>query len=335
MHEALYYVPLGNSSVRCTLCPRMCVIPEGGAGVCRVRVNRGGKLYAWTYGKASSVAIDPIEKKPLYNFYPGSDIFSVGTVGCNFSCLHCQNWEISQAGPGDVYTRDYPPEKIINDCLKYKCGFIAFTYNEPTVSYEYMLDTFKLAKERDIRTVSVTNGYISKAPLKELIPYLDAANVDVKAFSEDFYRDVCGDAHLKPVLRNVEEMVDKGVHVEVTYLIIPGYNDDEKQLEGVSKWLSDLNPDVPLHFTRFYPQYKMLDRPATPVETLVKARRIALKNGLRYVYTGNYPGLDSDNTYCPSCGRPVIRRYAFSILELKVTKDGRCSYCGSKVNVKL
>jgi len=333
LHEALFYKVMDGGKVKCGLCPRGCVISQGSVGFCRVRLNLDGKLYSWIYGRASSVAVDPIEKKPLFHFHPGSDIYSVGTVGCNLSCLHCQNWSISQAGMKYPYIRMYPPEQIVEEALKYGCKSIAFTYNEPTIAYEYMLDTFKLAKEEGLRTVSVTNGYISREPLLELIPYLDAANVDVKAFTDEFYMKVCGGAKLKPVLETVEIMHRRGVHVEVTYLVIPGLNDREEEFRSFASWVASIDPEMPTHFSRFFPMYRMTDRPPTPVETLKKARKTAIEQGLKHVYIGNVPGEEGETTFCPRCGKPLIRRYGFTILDYNLTEDGRCKFCERKIKI--
>ncbi|MDD3454488.1 MAG: AmmeMemoRadiSam system radical SAM enzyme, partial [Methanobacteriales archaeon] len=309
-----------------------CSIPEGKRGFCLTRENRNGKLYSLIYAAVSSVAVDPIEKKPLFHFYPGSFVYSLGTVGCNFRCKHCQNWNISQAVIDEAYTEDIPPEEAIEATKRYNCKSIAWTYNEPTIWLEYTLDCAELAHKDDIKTVYVTNGYMTEETLELLSPLLDAANIDLKGMTDEFYKNVCS-AKLQPVLDSIKWMHDAGVHIEVTNLIIPGYNDSEDELKALVRFMvEEVGVEVPLHFTRFYPHYKMRHLPPTPTETLLKARNLALEEGMRYVYVGNVPGLSEENTYCYNCGELLIQRYGFQINRLNL-KKGRCPSCNAKIDI--
>jgi pyruvate formate lyase activating enzyme len=319
-----------NGEIQCLLCPRNCRIAPGKRGFCGARENEGGTLYTLVYGSVVSMAADPIEKKPLYHFWPGSSVFSIAAPGCTFTCLHCQNWEISQARVGQVETEDLPPEELIRLTKEYNCSGIAHTYTEPTIWTEYAIDVGKLARAENLYNVYVTNGFISPEALQELGPWLDAANVDVKAFSDDFYRRICG-ARLQPVLEACEWMQEHRIHLEITYLIIPKENDRSEEIREFCRWVSEkLNPEVPVHFSRFYPHYRMLEKPPTPVETLERAHEIAREEGLSYVYLGNVPGHPYDNTYCPGCGEMLISRYGYTILEFNI-KNGRCAKCGRKI----
>lgn len=329
--EAILYEKV-NERVRCSVCNRRCSIPEGGRGFCLTRENRNGKLYSLIYAAVSSAAVDPIEKKPLFHFYPGSFVYSLGTVGCNFRCKHCQNWNISQAVIDEAYTEDIPPEEAIETTKRYNCRSIAWTYNEPTIWLEYTLDCAKLAHKDDIKTVYVTNGYMTEETLELLSPLLDAANIDLKGMTDEFYKTVCS-AKLQPVLDSIKWMHDAGIHIEVTNLIIPGYNDSEDELRALVRFMVDeVGVEVPLHFTRFYPHYKMQHLPPTPTETLLKAREIALEEGMRYVYVGNVPGLSEENTYCYNCGELLVQRYGFQINRLNL-KKGRCPSCNAKIDI--
>ncbi|MCS7364571.1 MAG: AmmeMemoRadiSam system radical SAM enzyme [archaeon GB-1867-035] len=331
--EALLYKKLSENKVQCLVCPRKCIIPNGRRGVCETRENINGKLYTLIYGEISALACDPIEKKPLFHFWPGSSTFSISTIGCSFKCPWCQNWEISQAKPGEIATSYHEPEDIIRLAKKYECNSISYTYNEPLIWFEYVYDTAKQAKKNGLANILVTNGYVSEEALSELLPYIDAANVDVKAWSNDFYLEYCK-GELEPVLQACETMVKKGVHVEVTYLVIPKLNDKEEQFEGLSKWvLNNLGPNTPVHFSRFYPHYKMRNIPPTPIKKLELAREIAMKTGLNYVYIGNVPGHIGENTYCPKCREPVITRYAFSITSYALTDENECKNCGEKISI--
>jgi len=330
---ARFWEKLPEKKVRCTLCPWRCTIAPEKVGVCRGRKNEGGELYSLVYGSIVSMAVDPIEKKPLYHFWPGSGVFSIAAPSCNFKCSHCQNWTISQASVLDVSTEDLSPEKAIDLTKRYECRGIAHTYTEPTTWTEYAIDVGKLAHREGLYNVYVTNGYIDIEALQELRPYLDAANVDVKAFSDDFYRKICGVPSIRPVLETCEWMVKHGIHLEVTYLIIPRENDSEEEIRKMCRWAVDkLGPNVPTHFSRFYPHYKMTDHSPTPVETLERAVKIAKEEGLHHVYIGNVPGHEADNTYCPNCGELLIERYGFDVTRYEL-KDKQCPKCGTKINI--
>lgn len=331
---ALLYDRLSNKMVRCNVCPRKCVIKPNQKGFCRTRENRDGELYTLIYGEVTSMAVDPIEKKPLFNFWPGSLAFSISTLGCSFRCPWCQNWTISQASPGEVVTEEVPSKRVVELTKRYKCRSIAYTYNEPIIWFEYVLDTAKLAKDEGILNLLVTNGYISLEALEVMAPYIDAANVDIKAFTEAFYHKYCfGD--LKGVLTATEAMVKKGIHVEVTNLIIPGLNDNPEETKHLSQWVRDkLGPDTPLHFSQFYPMYKMSYMKPTPVETLVRAREIAQREGLNYVYVGNVPGEKGENTYCPNCNTLLVERFGFEVTQWNLTEKMQCAKCNTPIAIK-
>ena len=331
---AKHWTKLEGKKVRCELCPHRCVLDDGQIGVCRVRKNIGGKLYSLIYGSVSSMAVDPIEKKPLFHFKPASRVFSISTVGCNLRCKHCQNWEISQVSPEEFPLREFSPEEIIRIAQEYSSEGIAFTYNEPTIWHEFTLDVSKIAKKYGLYTVYVTNGYINEEPLKEIIEYIDAFNIDVKAFNASFYRRIAG-GNLDPVLKTVEIVHGYGKHVELTYLIIPGLNDNEKEIEKFAEWVKSLSPEIPVHFSRFFPMYKLTDRSATPISTVHKAYRIARKVGLEYVYLGNTWEPEYESTYCPECGNLLIERIYYNTKIIGLNKDGRCRKCGKKINVVL
>ena len=330
---ARFWKELEEGKVQCILCPRYCIILPGKLGFCKARKNIDGKLYTLVYGSIVSMAVDPIEKKPLYHFWPGSNVFSIAVPGCNFSCLHCQNWTISQVGVEDIHYEDLSPERLIELTKHYNCKGIAHTYTEPAIATEYAIDVGKLAHHEDLYNVYVTNGYMTPEALQELGPYLDAANVDVKAFNDDFYRKICGVSSINPVLETCEWMVEHGTHLEVTYLVIPRENDSSEEIRKFCKWVFEkLGPEVPTHFSRFYPHYKMTDRSQTPVETLERAVKIAKEEGLHYVYIGNVPGHEFDNTHCPKCGELLIERYGFSVTRYEL-KDKQCPKCGTKINI--
>ena len=332
MKESMFYENL-NGKVRCHLCNHQCVIKEGKRGICSVRENREGKLYSLVYGRSVAIGIDPIEKKPFFNFYPGSTAYSISTVGCNFRCLNCQNWDISQMPKGKegrIIGEELPPEKIVADAKRRGCRSIAYTYTEPTIFFEYAYDTAKLAHKEGIENVFVTNGYTSTEAIKEIAPFLAAANIDLKGFSEDFYHKVSG-AKLQPVLDNIRLYKELEVWVEVTTLIIPGYSDDENQLKEIAGFIKSVDENIPWHVSAFYPAFKLPDVPPTTVETLRKARDIGIKAGLRYVYEGNIPGEGGENTYCYSCGEPVIKRYGFQIIENKLD-NGKCPKCRTQMD---
>ncbi|OGS19142.1 MAG: AmmeMemoRadiSam system radical SAM enzyme [Elusimicrobia bacterium RIFOXYA2_FULL_40_6] len=286
MKEALYYSPIDKEKklTQCNLCPHNCKIKTGKTGICGIRKNNEGKLYSLTYGGFSSVNLDPIEKKPLYHFHPGSRILSVGTIGCNFKCSNCQNWEISQAEYQENVLRELSPEQALEMAKRYGSIGIAYTYNEPLINYEWVFETAQLFRKEKMKNVLVTNGYINEQPWVNLLPFIDAANIDVKAFKNDFYKSICK-GEIGPVLRSVEIMFKKGKHMEVTYLVIPGKNDSEHEIMDFVEWLSSLSPEIPVHFSRYFPRYKMEEK-STPVETLEKVKNIALKR-MKYVYIGN------------------------------------------------
>jgi len=331
MKEAMFYEKKAPPVVQCHLCFHRCTIKNGKRGICGVRENRDGTLYSLVYGKAISRAIDPIEKKPLFHFMPGTSIFSVATVGCNFSCLHCQNYNISQVGrSGEIFGEDLPPEQIVFLAKQTQCESIAYTYTEPTIFFEYALDTAKLASLEGIKSAFVTNGYITPEALKAIKPYLDAANIDLKSLSDDFYKKICG-ARLQPILDSIRLYRELGIWIEITTLVIPTYNDSEEEIKGIARFILELGADVPWHISQYYPTYKLNDQPRTPVETLVKARKIGLDMGLRYVYVGNVPAGEGEHTYCYRCGKLLIGRTGFSITEYHV-KDGKCSNCGARTD---
>lgn len=317
----------GDSFVRCELCPRECVLADSQRGHCRVRENRGGKLYTLVYGNPCAVHVDPIEKKPFYHVLPGTPSFSLSTAGCNLRCLYCQNWMISQSPPEEVSSQELMPEQVVEAATQGACPTIAFTYAEPTVFYEYMLDTARLARARGIRSVVVSAGYINPGPLRALCAAVEAIKIDFKGFSESFYERVCG-ATLEPVLEGLKIIREEGVHLEIVNLVVPTLNDADEQLRGLCRWIVDhLGPDVPTHFTRFYPMYKLQNLSPTPVKTLEKARAIAKEAGIHYAYIGNVPGHEGNNTFCPHCGKRVIAREGFAVLSNQIVQ-GKCAFCG-------
>lgn len=328
--EACFYDKLPGNEVQCRLCPWQCRIGNGELGFCRARKNIKGTLYALGYGAPCSIHIDPIEKKPFFNYYPAAEAFSLASAGCNLRCKFCQNWEISQVSPLDTDNFPLSPSDLVNQAMKEKCKIIAYTYSEPTNFYEYMLDICKLARKRGIKNVYHSNGYINPEPLKELSKYLDAANIDLKGFSEDYYQKICG-AHLQPVLDSLVILKQKKVWLEITNLVIPQENDQPENIRKMCQWIiANLGPDVPIHFSRFYPTYQLKNVSPTPIKTLEMAREIALKEGLHYVYIGNVVGHPGENTYCPKCGKAVIKRVGYTILEMHLVK-GACAYCGEPI----
>jgi len=330
LKEAKYYIQMDNKKVNCQLCPRRCVIPEGGRGYCTVRKNIKGKLYSLVYGKPVSIAVDPIEKKPVFHMLPGSLSFSFATAGCNLRCVHCQNWQIAQVLPEDLKSYDLSPEQIVDMALKSGSKSIAYTYNEPTVFYEYMLDCAKLARKKGLKNVWVTCGYINPDPLRELCQYLDVGRVDLKGFSDEFYKKIAG-AELAPVLRTLKILKEEKVWIEIINLIIPGYNDDIREIKEMCLWIkNNLGTDYPLYFSRFHPEHKLRMVPPTPVETLEKARKTAMDVGLKYVYIGNVSGHAGENTYCSKCKKILVHRVGYSILENNI-KDSMCPFCGQKI----
>jgi len=330
MQEARYYQKK-NNYVQCSLCPRNCVIKNNEVGNCGVRKNIKGKLYSLVYGKAVSVAVDPIEKKPLFHFMPSSKILSWGTAGCNLHCKHCQNWTTSQAKPEDYPGRELMPADLIKTAIDNNCHSISATYNEPTVFYEYMYDTFKLAKKKNLKTVAVTNGFINEKPLRDLLPYLDAVNVDLKSFNDKFYRDISG-GFLKPILDTLKIINKSKTWLEVTNLIIPTLNDNIKDIKKMCEWIKkNLGAEVPLHFSAFYPCYKLDYLPPTSESILIKANNIAKKVGLKYVYMGNVRTQDGETTFCPKCKKALIKRKGFFVTENNVEKS-KCKFCKEKID---
>jgi pyruvate formate lyase activating enzyme len=328
--EALYWDRLEDGSVRCALCPRRCVVAPGERGYCEVRENRDGTYYTLTYGNPCAVHIDPIEKKPFYHFLPTTRSFSIATAGCNLECKFCQNWHISQALPEELYNESLTPEELVEAAIASGCESIAYTYSEPTIFYEYMIDTARLARARGLRNVYHSNGFINEEPLRELCKYLDAANIDLKGFSEDYYADM-SDAWLEPVLRTLRILREEGVHVEITTLVVPGWNDDPEMISAMCEWIyENLGADVPLHFSRFHPQYKLRDLPPTPVERLETAHSLAREAGLKFVFIGNVPGHRANSTYCPECSRRLIYRIGYSV-DPSGLDSGACPACGTEI----
>ena len=316
--------------VKCLLCAQGCVIKEGDHGRCRARMNVGGKLKSLVYGRPIAIHVDPIEKKPFYHFLPGSQAYSLATAGCPLSCQFCQNWEISQARPEDYQVRYIPPGEIVDNSKSERAPIIAFTYNEPTVFVEYLTDIARAARRKGIRSVLVSCGFMNEEPLREMCDVLDAIKIDLKGFSEDFYHRVCN-AELKPVLRSIKQVAQSKVHLEIVNLVVPTLNDSDKMMNGLTSWIVDeAGPDVPVHFTRFHPDYKLLNLPPTPISTLERAREIAMAKGIHYAFVGNVPGHPGNSTYCPSCGKIVIKRSGFFPVEIHL-QDGRCEYCGRTI----
>ncbi len=331
--DAYLYESLKDQLVKCNLCNHRCLIRESQRGICGVRENRGGILKTLVYGRLIAQHIDPIEKKPLFHFLPGSRSYSIATVGCNFKCVFCQNADISQM-PSDhkgmIAGNPGTPADIVAGAIKGRCQSISYTYTEPTVFFEFAFETAKLAHEKKILNVFVTNGYMSPEALQMISPYLDAANVDLKAFDDKFYTRYCG-AKLGHVKETLKLMKSLGVFVEVTTLLIPDLNDDETQLQGLTRFLVEsLGPETPWHISRFHPTYKLTDRPATPVGTLLKAREIGIASGLKYVYLGNVPGENGEKTHCYNCGKLIIDRWGFTVRENRL-KEESCPYCSTRV----
>ncbi len=332
--EAYLYEPLEDKKVKCNLCSHRCVIKEGRRGICAVRENRSGTLLTLVYGKAIARHVDPIEKKPLFHFLPGTLSYSIATVGCNFRCKFCQNADIAQMPTdhkGVIMGDTVTPQEVVEAADRSGCRSISYTYTEPTIFFEFAYDTARIAHERGIRNVFVTNGYMTAEALEMIEPYLDAANVDLKAFNDRYYKDLCG-AKRKHVQETLKRMKSSGILVEVTTLIVPGLNDDRNELKELAEFIAnELAADTAWHISRFHPTYKLTDRPPTPVKTLTMAREIGLNAGLKYVYTGNVPGNSGENTFCPACGEVVIERWGFQVGSLRI-KGGKCSYCGAEID---
>lgn len=328
--EARHYEKLPHKKIRCTLCPRECVIDDLERGYCGVRENRGGTYYTLVHSRPCSAHIDPIEKKPLFHFLPGTLAFSIATVGCNVECIFCQNWEISQIRPEQAQNYDLPPKKVAEIASKENCKSIAYTYTEPVVFQEYMYDCAAEGRKKNVRSVMISNGYIKEEPMLELCDVLDAVKIDLKAFRQKFYTELVS-GELQPVLDILTLLAKKKMWFEIVYLVIPTKNDDKGELREMCQWIAqDLGPDVPIHFSRFYPQYRLKNLSPTPPRTLRTAREIALSEGLHFAYIGNLPGDEGESTFCPNCNKVVIRRIGYQILKNDL-KDGMCPHCGTKI----
>lgn len=328
--EAKHYLAAQNNRVICQLCPHVCNLKPGERGLCRVRINSNGKLYSMVYGNPCAIHIDPVEKKPLFHFFPGSQTYSIATAGCNLSCLNCQNWEISQNGPENTRNYSLFPEALIQNCIQNQCSSISYTYTEPIVFYEYMLESAKIAKSKGIKNIMVTAGYINEKPLRELCPYIDAAHVDLKGFTDDTYLKLNG-GMLQPILNTLKILKEEKVWLEIINLIVPTYTDDLNTIKKMCNWLQQNGfEDVPLHFSRFMPMHKLMHLAQTPVSILENARKIAQEAGLKYVYIGNVPGTEAESTYCPNCKKKIIDRRGYKIISNAI-KQGKCSYCGEKI----
>ncbi len=325
-HEALFYKKLESGKVKCQLCAHYCLISPGKRGICRVRENRDGVLYSLNYRLLIAENVDPIEKKPLFHFYPGSRSYSIAAMGCNFRCLHCQNWSISQPINNTIDGKLTLPERVVQNALDNDCLSISYTYTEPTIYFETALEVSGLASQKGLKNVFVTNGYISPEALNHIAPYLDAANIDLKAMSDTFYQKVCG-ATLKPVLDSIKQYYELGIWIEITTLIIPGYNDRDDELEKIAQFIADIDQGIPWHISAFYPTYRLNDVPPTKISALQRAYKIGKDKGLYYVYQGNVG--EGENTDCPSCSKTVIDRRYFST-ENRIN-SGKCPFCGEKI----
>ncbi|MEM2943496.1 MAG: AmmeMemoRadiSam system radical SAM enzyme [Methanomassiliicoccales archaeon] len=331
LKEARFWRTMGGK-IQCELCPHSCLIAPNKRGICGVRRNVDGKLVSLIYGRASSIHVDPIEKKPFFHFKPGDRVLSLGSVGCTFRCLHCQNFTISQAEV-DKFPLEYiNPQDVTTMCQNTEAKGISWTYNEPIIWHEFACDASKIAKENGYYSLYVTNGYIQEEPLREISKYIDGMNIDIKGFTEEFYRKICK-ARLEPVLEATQIAVGLGMHVELTYLIIPNRNDTEEEIRRFVIWVRDsLGESIPVHFTRFHPDYMMTDVPSTPLKTLEMALKIGKEEGLRFVYVGNVPHHEGENTYCPKCGNLAIERVGFEVVHIDV-KEGKCRKCGESLNI--
>lgn len=328
LKKAMFWEGAGDSVV-CGLCPHSCRIAEGATGICGVRKNLSGELFSLNYGRVSALGLDPIEKKPLYHFFPSSFSLSLACPGCNFRCSFCQNWTISQVREGLARTENLSPEDIVALAIKYRAGSISYTYTEPTVFFEFAYDVSRLARERNLANIFITNGFIEFDAIEKIAAYLDAANIDLKAFSETTYRDVCG-GKLGPVLEAIKAYYEFGIWIEITTLIIPGLNDSDEELSKIAEFIAGISVDIPWHISAFHPDYRMMDRDATPLQLLLRAEALGRKAGLRYIYPGNVAR--EANTYCPQCGKLLIRRIGFNVLEDFLSiNGGHCPECNFKV----
>jgi pyruvate formate lyase activating enzyme len=330
LHEAAYYVQLDDKRVQCQVCFRRCIVPEGERGFCRNKVNVDGRYFTLVYGRPSALQIDPIEKEPAFHFWPGATIFCTGTASCNNRCKFCQNWHLSQRSFEEIDHFVISPENAVAHAQERECDAVSFTYNEPTVFYEHMLDVAKEAQRKGLGTLFHTNGGMNQEPLAALLEFMDAVTVDLKAFTPEFYRDVSS-SELEPVLRTLQQIHWSGCHLEIVNLMIPTLNDDMEDVRRMCRWIGDsLSRQVPLHFTRFHPAYRLTSLPPTPVSTLEEAVKVADEEGLEYVYIGNVPGHERNSTFCPACGEKIIGRVHFSVLSLDVVK-GKCRFCGHPI----
>ena len=332
MKEASFYTTSLQSRVQCNLCPHQCLISPSQRGICGVRENQEGKLYSLVYGRLIAQSVDPIEKKPLFHFLPGSQSYSIATVGCNFRCLNCQNFDISQIPRerGVILGSRVSPIDVVNAAKQNHCQSIAYTYSEPTIFFEYAFDVAKLAYQEGIKNVFVTNGYIAEEALSEIGPYLHGANIDLKSSRDQFYQKTCH-AQLQPVLDAIQLYHELGIWIEITTLIIPTLNDSKDDLHRIAKFIANLDPSIPWHISRFHPMYELTHIPATPIATLHKARQIGIDAGLKYVYEGNAPGHGGETSYCDNCHKEIIQRRGFHILELNLL-NGHCAFCGLRVH---
>ena len=326
-----YWHKLEDGRVQCDVCPRECKLHEGQSGLCFVRANRNGQIVLTTYGRSSGFCVDPVEKKPLNHFLPNTSVLSFGTAGCNLACKFCQNWDISKSREIDTLAASASPAKIAHVARELQCRSVAFTYNDPIIFFEYAIDVAKACHEYDIKTVAVSSGYMSAEPRAEFYSYIDAANIDLKAFTERFYHKITG-SHLQPVLDTLLYLkYETQVWFEITTLLIPGENDSDNELEAMTQWVVEkLGPDVPMHFTAFHPDWKMMDLPPTPVSTLRKARTIAIKNGVHYAYTGNVADEEGESTYCHKCNSKIIGRDRYTLTGWKLDEHGCCRRCGTR-----
>lgn len=330
LKEAMFYHRLKGGNVQCAVCPRRCVVPDGGRSFCRNKENRGGKFYTLVYGKPCTVTMTRPENAPLYHFVPSHKRLALATVGCNFRCKYCQNWHISQARVEEREYYELSPEEVVELALREGAKSVSFTYTEPIAFYEYMYAISKLARERGLMTSIVSNGFINPGPLRELLKVMDAVKIDLKGFTDEFYHEVSS-AELEPVLTSLKIVREERVYLEIVNLVVPTFNDDAGVIREMCWWIKqNLGDDVPLHFTRFFPNYKLTHLPPTPVQTLEMARGIAQEVGLKYVYIGNVPGHEGNNTYCPKCGKLLVLRAGFAVLENNVI-GGRCKFCGERI----
>ncbi len=328
--RARHWKPIADKRVACTLCPRLCEVADRERGYCGVRENLDGVYYTLVYGRAVAAHVDPIEKKPLFHFLPGTTAFSIATAGCNMECKFCQNWDISQFRPEQVRSMELFPEDVASLARARSCASIAYTYSEPVIFYEYMLDSAVEGHKRGVRSVMISNGYILEEPLRELLPHLDAVKVDLKAFTDSFYQRLCA-GRLQPVLDALRWIREQGTWLEIVDLIIPGQNDGEAEIRELCRWVvRELGPDVPLHFSQFHPTYRITNLPRTPVSTLERCFRIAKEEGAHFVYLGNVPGLGYEDTVCPGCASTVVRRIGYTVLA-NTLKDGACPSCGRSI----